>query len=169
MSGHPSPPPLVATWRTASAGQTQRIGATFGAAATPGTTYALIGSLGAGKTQFVKGLAVGLGVSTDEPVVSPTFVLVREYMGRLRLFHLDAYRVGDIEELWMLGWEDMRRDPQAVVAVEWADRCDALLPTEALFFSFAHDPQHPDHRIIELRTTGRIDETLRCAADEVVR
>lgn len=87
-----------------------------------GEVLALSGALGAGKTQFVKGLALGLGVAEDAPVVSPTFVIVREYAGRLRLVHCDAYRLTSIEELLDLGLEEALQDGLSVVAIEWSDR-----------------------------------------------
>lgn len=102
-------------------------GAALGRCLRGGELVALEGPLGAGKTLFVKGIAAGLEVPADEPVVSPTFVLMRLYEGRLRLCHIDAYRLGDGEELLDLGFEELREEGGTVVAVEWADRMgDAL-------------------------------------------
>lgn len=99
---------------------------------------ALHGPLGAGKTQFTKGLAAGLGVPPDEPVVSPTFVLVREYAGRLRLYHLDAYRLSGAQELRALGFDEMLAEADAVIAVEWAERVADAVPAGAVHVEFAH-------------------------------
>lgn len=125
-------------WHTHSPEQTQAWAACLGRALQAGDVVALTGPLGAGKTQVVKGLAVGLEVPPSEPIVSPTFVLVREYAGRLRLFHLDAYRLGDPEELTMLGIEEMCGDPAGVVVVEWADRFVERLPTPRYGVALAH-------------------------------
>lgn len=106
---------------TASPAETFRIGAALGRILTGGELIALDGPLGAGKTQFTKGLAVGAGVPPQEPIVSPTFVLVREYAGRLRLFHMDAYRLQSADDLHNLGFDELRQ-PGTVVVVEWAER-----------------------------------------------
>lgn len=103
-----------------------------------GEFLALSGELGAGKTQFVKGVAAGLGVPAEEPVVSPTFVLVREYSGRVKLYHLDAYRLSDAAELFALGLEELAGAPEAVVALEWADRTPEAVPAGACRLHFEH-------------------------------
>ena len=124
--------------RSASPELTLELGRALGRLLKPGDLVALGGPLGAGKTQFVKGLAVGLGVPDDEPVTSPTFVLVREYVGRLRLYHLDAYRLAGADELLALGLDEMLADPGAVVAVEWADRVADALPAAAWLVDLEH-------------------------------
>ncbi len=96
-----------------------------------GELLALDGPLGAGKTSFVRGVATGLGIDAAL-VASPTFVLAREYLGRLRLMHLDAYRLHDAAELWDVGWEEFRADPRCVVALEWSQRVPALLDEAAI-------------------------------------
>ncbi len=94
----------------------------------PGAVLALHGDLGAGKTEFVKGLAEGLGCA--EPVTSPTFTLVHEYRGgRLPLFHFDWYRLKRAEELDEIGFDDYA-DVGGVVAVEWAARFPERLPPD---------------------------------------
>jgi len=95
------------TWTSRSTAETFAFGQALGGLLQSGDFVALTGQLGAGKTHLVKGLAVGLGVPADEPVVSPTFVLVREYIGRLKLYHIDAYRLGGAAELFALGLEEM--------------------------------------------------------------
>ncbi len=85
----------------------------------PGTVLAYRGDLGAGKTAFTRGLARGLGAT--EPVTSPTYTLVNEYLsGRLPLFHFDMYRLTCAEDLWDIGWEDYL-DRSGVCAVEWSE------------------------------------------------
>lgn len=128
--------PLVVT--TKAAPETYRIGQALGEMARGGDFFALEGPLGAGKTQLVKGLSAGLGVPADEPVVSPTFVLVREYFGRLKLYHVDAYRLSDAAELFELGLEEWLTEPGSVVAIEWADRTPEALPTSACRIVMEH-------------------------------
>jgi len=116
-----------------SPAETARLGAELGAAAQPGDCFALVGELGAGKTTFVQGLARGLGVAG--PVSSPSFLIVQEHRGRLPLFHVDAYRLGSSEELDEIGFDEYLA-AGGVVAVEWADRVQARLPTNALWITF---------------------------------
>ncbi len=115
----------------ASPAATLRLGRRLGAALRGGDFVALSGPLGAGKTHLLKGVAAGLGVSDDETVVSPTFVLIREYAGRLRLYHIDAYRLESTEELLALGLEELASDPEGVIALEWADRTPGAVPPHA--------------------------------------
>ncbi len=96
----------------------------------PGMVIALIGELGTGKTTLTKAIAAGLGVR--ETVTSPTFNIIKEYRsGRLPLFHLDVYRIGDIEEMYELGYEEYFYG-DGVCVVEWADLIEELLPEDAL-------------------------------------
>ena len=121
--------PLRGTLTSTSPAATRAIGHALGDVATPGTLIALIGPLGAGKTQLTKGLAEGLGVTSM--VNSPTFVLMNEHVGRLRLFHVDAYRLDDPEDLLAVGLLDDRA-ADGVTVVEWADRLAGWLPDERL-------------------------------------
>jgi tRNA threonylcarbamoyladenosine biosynthesis protein TsaE len=91
----------------------------------------LEGDLGAGKTQFVKGLARGLEVADWYYLNSPTFTLINEYRGRLPLFHFDLYRLGDTDELFDLGFNDYLSGP-GVVAIEWPEKALPLLPRSGL-------------------------------------
>jgi tRNA threonylcarbamoyladenosine biosynthesis protein TsaE len=120
--------------------QTRAIGGALGGMLRGSEVVALSGQLGTGKTQLVKGLAVGLEVPEEEPVVSPTFVLVREYVGRLKLFHIDAYRLGGVDELLGIGLEEMRDQPGAVIAIEWADRVAEAIPPSAWRLELSHEP-----------------------------
>jgi len=106
-----------------------------GAAAQPGSVFALIGELGAGKTRFAKGLAAGVGYTGE--VTSPTFALVQEYRGgRLPVFHFDFYRVEAADELLSLGWDDYL-DARGVCVIEWADKFADLLPADTRWFHFS--------------------------------
>jgi len=112
--------------RSASPEETEAIAKEMAKEAKAGSIYTLTGDLGAGKTVFAKGFAKGLSVNS--PVTSPTFTLVNEYNeGRLPLFHYDAYRIGEAEELYDTGFEDYL-EKGGVILIEWAERVEALLP-----------------------------------------
>lgn len=143
---------------THSADETRAIGRAVGELLRGGDVVALCGPLGAGKTQFVKGLADGLGVPAGEPVVSPTFVLVREYSGRLKLYHADAYRLGGAEELAALGWDELIGDSDAVVAIEWADRVRPLLSGATLWIEFEH--AGGEQRRLSIAASDRFENIL---------
>ena len=113
-----------------SPAETRALAARLGAGLRPGDVVALRGELGAGKTEFVRGLAVGLGVPEDA-VASPSFALAYEYQGRLTLVHLDLYRLAEISSEILPDVEDYLTGPQ-VTAVEWAERLGDLLPPEHL-------------------------------------
>jgi tRNA threonylcarbamoyladenosine biosynthesis protein TsaE len=110
---------------SASAEETRRIGAQIASELQPGDCLLLIGELGAGKTTLVQGLAQGLGVT--ETVRSPTFVLMHEYHGRVSLYHFDAYRIKNLEELREIGFEDTVRS-EGVTVIEWGEKTEQLLP-----------------------------------------
>ncbi len=129
-------PPL--RWQSDDPAQTWRCGRLLGGLLRAGDVVALSGALGAGKTQFVKGLAAGLDVPAEEVVSSPTFVLMREHAGRLRLYHLDAYRLHHVDELLALGWEELLDEPGAVVVLEWADRVPNAIPPTAWRIEIEH-------------------------------
>jgi len=95
----------------------------------PGDILCLFGELGAGKTKFAQGVAAGLGVR--EQVTSPTFVLIREYEGRLSFYHMDAYRLSGHEDMEDLGYEEYFYG-DGVTLLEWADRVKNILPGERL-------------------------------------
>ena len=110
---------------THSSEQTESVGAALAEHITPGAVIAYRGDLGAGKTAFTRGLAKGLGVK--EPVTSPTYTLVNEYLtGRLPLFHFDMYRLGSADELFDIGWEDYL-ERGGVCAVEWSETVEEAL------------------------------------------
>ena len=120
---------------THSPEETQRIGADIGERARIGDLILLVGNLGAGKTCLTQGIAWGLGV--PDYTSSPSFVLVREYQGRLNLYHIDFYRLDDIREVAELGMSDYL-DGEAICVVEWADRALDSLPEEHLLIKFEH-------------------------------
>lgn len=128
--------------------RTQRLGHALAEELRAGDVVALIGPLGAGKTQMVRGVATGLGVS-ESLISSPTFVLMNEYPGRLPVVHIDAYRLSDIDELETIGWSpELLED--AVTLIEWADRMEADLPADHLRIELEHVGEHER----ELQLTG---------------
>lgn len=111
---------------TFSAADTAELGKSLGEAAQSGQVYTLIGDLGVGKTVFTQGFAAGLGIR--EPVCSPTFTIVQSYdEGRLPFYHFDVYRIGDVEEMEEIGYEDCFYG-QGVSLIEWADLIEEILP-----------------------------------------
>ena len=117
-----------------SAAETFEAGRAMGVAVQPGDVLALVGDLGAGKTQWVKGLAAGLGSNAE--VTSPTFTLIHEYGGgRLPLYHFDCYRLESAAELLAAGLDDYL-DGRGVLAIEWADKFPELIPATARWVRF---------------------------------
>ena len=111
-------------------------GIRLGEEAMPGQVIALTGDLGAGKTTLTKAIARGLGVS--EMITSPTFTIVKEYRsGRLPLFHFDVYRIGDIDEMYELGYEEYFYG-DGLCVIEWADLIEELIPEDALRISIGY-------------------------------
>ena len=107
------------TFYSNSPEETGKIGAALGQRLKAGTVIAYRGDLGAGKTAFTRGLALGLGCR--EIVTSPTYTIVNEYLGgRIPLFHFDMYRLHSSDDLWDIGWEDYL-DRGGVCAVEWSE------------------------------------------------
>ena len=115
---------------TSSPEETEKLGAALAAKLTPGVILAYRGDLGAGKTAFTRGLARGLGYA--EPVTSPTYTIVNEYLGgRLPLFHFDMYRLASADDLWDIGWEDYL-DRGGICAVEWSENVREALEEPVL-------------------------------------
>jgi len=154
---------LVCT--SSSVEQTRALGAAVASVAEPGDVIALSGDLGAGKTVFVQGAAAALGVRS--PVQSPSFVLVREYEGRMRVLHADAYRLLSLQELIDLGYEELFAS-DAVLFIEWGDAVDPLLPRDRLEVEI-HGQADEERRIV-LRAPGESWATrLRLVERDVVR
>lgn len=126
------------------------IGKKIGQEAVPGQVICLYGDLGVGKTVFTKGLADGLGIT--EPIQSPTFTIVREYEeGRLPLYHFDVYRIGDIEEMDEIGYEDYVYG-EGVCLIEWANLIEEILPEKRHDISIEKDLEKGfDYRKITIR------------------
>ena len=105
--------------------ETQKFAEEFSKTLKAGDVLCMYGDLGVGKTAFVQGLAKGLGI--DEPITSPTFTIVNEYSGRLPLYHFDVYRIGDIEEMDEVGFEEYVMG-DGVSLIEWANLIEEILP-----------------------------------------
>lgn len=125
-------PPRELILDTTSPEGTIRLGAAMGRLCEPNTTIALQGPLGAGKTQLTKGIAEGLGITDRGKVTSPTFVLEQEYDGRLKIRHLDAYRLSGPHDLWDIGIDEMCK-AGGVVVLEWPERAAEALPEDTLW------------------------------------
>lgn len=136
---------------------TDRLGAALAAMLPAGTTIALSGTLGAGKTRLVQAIAAGLGVARKD-VVSPTFVLCQQYEGQRRIYHLDAYRVKDEDEFRELGVEEMFAG-DAIVITEWADRVADCLPDNRLAIEI--EVTGPTVRRFTLRAADATLEAIR--------
>lgn len=114
---------------------TARLGYALGRLLVPGSVVALMGPLGAGKTHFARAVAQGLGAD-DRQVTSPTFVLIQEYIGRLPIYHFDAYRLTSPREFAELGVHEYM-ESDGVCLVEWADRVEGCLPADHLRVTFS--------------------------------
>jgi tRNA threonylcarbamoyladenosine biosynthesis protein TsaE len=142
--------PMTAEWSycSQSESETDALASRLAAVLVPGTVVALVGNLGAGKTRFVRGVAVALGVDRRE-VASPTFVLVHEYEGRLPIYHFDIYRLKSPTDFLEIG-ADEYLNSDGVCFVEWADRVESFLPS--------------DHLRIDITATGETTRKFQLSA-----
>ncbi len=144
--------PAEAHLVTRSARATFELGVRLGGFLEPGDVVALVGELGAGKTQLVRGICRGAGVP-DSEVASPTFAIVATYRGRIPVHHADFYRVTGEDDLYGTGFFDLVGGEGAVLA-EWADRVPGALPDERLEVHLAHGGSSPSTRRITVKGTG---------------
>ncbi len=121
--------PASVTFKSGSAEQTKKVGLAIAKQLTPGDVVALFGDLGAGKTTLVKGIAKGLGVKNEAEVASPTFALIHEYSGRVKIYHLDWYRLAEVKNVDAEFAEECF-NAGGVTLVEWAGREKKLLPSK---------------------------------------
>ncbi|MDW8800033.1 tRNA (adenosine(37)-N6)-threonylcarbamoyltransferase complex ATPase subunit type 1 TsaE [Clostridium sp. A1-XYC3] len=117
---------------------TINIGKNLGSLANPGDIVCITGDLGSGKTHFTKGLASGLGINC--PITSPTFTIVNEYEGRLKLYHFDVYRVNDPDEIEAIGFDEYIFS-DAVSVIEWANYIEELIPEEHIWVEIRKMPE----------------------------
>lgn len=154
--------PRSAVLHTRSAAETRALGARLAAEAQAGDRLALIGRLGAGKTQFAKGFAKGLGVAAV--VNSPSFTLMAEYEGRLLLFHLDLYRLAGGDDVLAAGLYD-ERQADGVTIIEWAERLAAGLDRERLEVRIEPGANDDERRIELLSPSARYAAYVAAASD----
>jgi tRNA threonylcarbamoyladenosine biosynthesis protein TsaE len=135
--------------------ETQSIGERLITSLDGGVVLALYGELGSGKTCFVQGIAEGLGIFL--PVTSPTFVLVNEYRGTRHLYHVDLYRIKTIDEAFSIGLQEYI-ESEAVTAIEWADRIEEIIPSDAIrvYFEFQEDSNARRVKIASKRVLPKI-------------
>ncbi len=117
--------------------ETFEVGRKIGMNVKPGQIYTLTGDLGVGKTVFTQGVAAGLGIT--EPVNSPTFTIIQEYEdGRLPFYHFDVYRIGDLEEMEEIGYDDYFFG-QGICLIEWAELIEEILPEKRIEVTIEKD------------------------------
>lgn len=129
--------------------ETVRIGSAIGQALRTGDTVLLSGELGAGKTRLVHGMAEGVGSTI--PARSPTFVIVNEYPGRIRLSHCDLYRIGSADEVEELALDERLTD--GALVVEWPEVGASVLPQDVLYMKLVNG-EHEEQRLITFTPTG---------------
>jgi len=123
----------------------------------PGDVVALVGDLGTGKTQFIKGLAEGVGVGRATYVSSPSFTLINEYPGRIPFYHIDLFRLESEKDAEGLGLEEYVRG-NGITAIEWADKVSSLLPQELLWVKIHYIGKNT--RLFEIIPKGKRYEQL---------
>ncbi len=156
---------------SSSSAQTQLLGMHLGGLLRGGELLLLDGQLGMGKTTFTQGLALGLGITAT--ITSPTFTLLKEYVGQVRrtqdeqenmkgpaLYHFDLYRLENPEEIFDLGFEDYFYDTTGVCVVEWADKADGLWVPETLRIAI-HMQSETERRLLFTAIGARYSELLR--------
>jgi len=140
------------TFKSVSSEETVKFGERLGRLLAPGHVIALLGELGAGKTTMVKGIVQGLGVTDRRTVKSPTFALVHRYEGRIPVYHFDAYRLENVQEMLDIGSDEMIYG-KGVSIIEWADRVPGCLPEEYLMITLTSVSKN--ERCIEVQSCGK--------------
>ncbi len=133
---------------TNSAKETMLIGERLARKLKPGDMIALSGDLGSGKTTFTKGIGKGLGVKDSKRINSPTFVLIKEYNGRVPLYHLDLYRLDDLKEIENLAIEEYIYG-NGITVIEWAEKIKSILPEKHILVKFKIKGDNKREVIIE--------------------
>lgn len=135
-----------------SAEETAELGLRLGRLLHKGDTICLTGELGTGKTAFTSGIARALEI--EGYITSPTFTIVNEYEGRLPLYHLDVYRIGDIDEMYDIGFDEYIYG-DGITVIEWADLIQGILPEERIEVKIEKDDKDkPDSRLITIKFFG---------------
>jgi tRNA threonylcarbamoyladenosine biosynthesis protein TsaE len=139
-------------FQTRSASETIRLGKNIGSRLLPGDVVALVGELGTGKTQLIKGMATGIGVGKPTYISSPSFTLIHEYPGKIPFYHIDLFRLEREKEAEGLGLEDYFQG-KGIAAIEWADKIPSFLPKEILLIRIAYTGIHT--RSLEIIGKGK--------------
>jgi len=148
---------LKVKFQTKSVSETSRIGKSIGSLLLPGDVVALVGELGTGKTQFIKGLAAGVGVGKPTYIASPSFTLINEYAGKVPFYHIDLFRLKSEKEAEELGLEEYFQRG-GITAIEWADKIPSLLPQEIFWIHIRYTGRHT--RSFEMIAKGERHEEL---------
>lgn len=145
---------MIEIIETNSPEETEALGQRLASQATPGQVFTLIGDLGVGKTVFTQGFATGLEI--DEPICSPTFTIVQVYdTGRLPFYHFDVYRIGDVEEMDEIGYEEYIYG-DGISLIEWANLIEEILPDEYTQVTIEKNLEKGfDYRKITIETISR--------------
>ena len=138
-----------------SPGETEQIGSMLGKTLKAGDIVAIFGSMGSGKTVFVRGLASGMGI--DEFVSSPTFAIVNEYRGHPPLYHFDMYRINSWNDLYSTGFFDLANSG-GVIAVEWSENIENALPSDLVRVKITAGKNIEERRIV-ITGENRIDNS----------
>ena len=144
------------TYLSQSLADTYKLGERFVKCIPEGTTIALLGTLGAGKTAFVQGVGLASGITANS-ITSPTFVLCNEYVGTQSIYHLDAYRLADSDEFSQLGPEEMYQSKHYVF-IEWADRVVDCLPRE--YITIQINIKSHDSRLFVVSSTDTLEQKV---------
>lgn len=139
-------------FQTKSTSETIRLGKKIGRFLQRGDVVALVGELGTGKTQLIKGLASGVGIKNLKYISSPSFTLINEYRGRIPFYHIDLFRLNREQEAEELGLEEYYHG-DGVTAIEWADKIPSLLPTELVWIQINYHGVH--ERLVEIVGKGK--------------
>lgn len=146
---------MIKTIETFCAEETYQTGKKMGESAKPGDVICLVGDLGVGKTVFTQGFAAGLGIL--EPVSSPTFTIVQTYdEGRMPFYHFDVYRIGDVEEMEEIGFDEYIFG-EGVCMIEWANLIEEILPEHYQTVRIEKVPEKGfDYRVITIEEGGSL-------------
>jgi tRNA threonylcarbamoyladenosine biosynthesis protein TsaE len=148
---------MKVVFQTERTSETIRIGKSLGTLLLPGDVVALVGELGTGKTQLIKGLAAGAGVAESADISSPSFTLINEYAGKMRFYHIDLYRLESEKEVEDLGLEECFQG-EGITAIEWANKMPSLLHQEVLWINIRYIEKHT--RSFEIIGMGQRYEEL---------
>ncbi len=125
----------------------------------PPLVVGLVGTLGAGKTSLTQAIARAAGIDVSD-VTSPTFTLLQTHDGRIRIHHLDAYRVADEDEFLELGVQELFDDQEAWTIIEWADQVESVLPIDTLWITISIDDDAPNFRSIEFAAPAFMADSI---------